>query len=161
MDQQLASLLDQGFRDAGIPRRVLSADVAGRVKTAVDRAYTPRLRRLGMCEVLDQPHESVNLAEGWKLLCTCVGAQPCLLVFDPLDLDEVFEFTSGGELERLLSETPHFDVFVTDRPASFLLVFDHEDNLVGYGTAADWVRGTAGVGGERSTPPPLSPPPAR
>lgn len=79
----------------------------------------------------------VRRADGWSLIPQYVGSRTCLLITD--DAERVWQLRDGGELLRLLGETPGFEFYVCDPSATYLLCHNDHDYLIGWGAAVTWV----------------------
>lgn len=77
-------------------------------------------------------------ASGWELIPRFVGDLPCL-VFSPLATG-VWRFADGSELLKFLRETPHFEFYVCDPEATYLVCFNHHDFILGWGDSITWVQ---------------------
>ncbi len=84
---------------------------------------------------------SVQDADGWQWISRFVGPRACVLLFDVAEEVEMFDVPSGEALESLLANTFHFEFYVTDVDASYLICFNHHDMLIGCGSARAWVEG--------------------
>ncbi len=50
------------------------------------------------------------------------------------------EVSSGDALRSLLANSYHFEFYVTDVDASYLICFNHHDFVIAWGTACPWLR---------------------
>jgi len=80
---------------------------------------------------------SVQNGSGWELIPKFVGDLPCL-VFLPL-ASAIWRFADGAELLKFLRETPHFEFYVCDIQATYLVCFNHHDFIIGWGRCTTWV----------------------
>lgn len=80
----------------------------------------------------------IQNASGWELIPRFVGGLPCL-VFSPLATG-VWRFAEGPELLEFLRETPHFEFYVCDPEATYLICFNHHDFVLGWGRSTTWVQ---------------------
>jgi hypothetical protein len=82
--------------------------------------------------------DGIQNVSGWELIPTFVGDLPCL-VFSPL-ATAVWRFADGPELLKFLRETPHFEFYVCDAEATYLICFNHHDFILGWGRSTTWVK---------------------
>ena len=81
---------------------------------------------------------SIQNVSGWELIPKFVGGLPCL-VFSPLAI-AIWRFTDGPELLKFLRETPHFEFYVCDAEATYLVCFNHHDFILGWGRSITWAQ---------------------
>jgi hypothetical protein len=84
---------------------------------------------------------SVQNPDGWQWISDFVGARRCILMFDASAEIEIVEVPSGEALENLLANSYHFELYVTDVDASYLICFNHHDMLICCGSARAWLEG--------------------
>lgn len=120
--------------DLGI--RILPAADRDQLRERIGARYSRR--RNWMWEDLPD-RSSVQDVDGWQRISRFVGSRTCILLFDVDEEVEMFEVPSGEALESLLANTFHFEFYVTDLDASYLICFNHHDMLIGCGTARPWV----------------------
>jgi hypothetical protein len=80
----------------------------------------------------------IQNVSGWELIPKFVGDLPCL-VFSP-GATAVWRFAEGAELLKFLRETPHFEFYVCDTQATYLICFNHHDFILGWGRCTTWVQ---------------------
>jgi hypothetical protein len=76
--------------------------------------------------------------DGWRLATEYAAQQPILIFYDGAAIG--FEFSTGTKLRDVLNDCPGFELYVTDREASFVLCHNHHDNLSGVGACREWLR---------------------
>lgn len=104
-----------------------------------ERIFTRYGRRsLRLWEVA-QGCASVQSPEGWSWNHEFVGPRNCVLLFDVEEEAEMFSVPSGSAFHELLGSTCHFEFYVTDADASYLICFNHHDFLVCCGSARHWL----------------------
>jgi hypothetical protein len=124
---------------------ITSASVAAEVLDAGERsAVVLRLReRLGVDVKRHHPWDDRSAPDGrlrpdgWELVPTYMGAEPCLMFLDGADV--IWKFATGNDLLRVLKECPALEFYVCNEDAGYLLCSNHHDYLIGWGTAGTWV----------------------
>jgi hypothetical protein len=84
---------------------------------------------------------SVQNPDGWQWISDFVGSRRCVLLFDAAEEVEMLDVPSGEALENLLANSYHFEFYVTDGDASYLICFNHHDMLICCGSARAWLEG--------------------
>ncbi len=75
--------------------------------------------------------------DGWRLAAEYAAREPILFFYDDAAIG--FEFATGTELRDVLNDCPGFELYVTDREASFVLCHNHHDYLSGVGSCQAWL----------------------
>ncbi len=81
----------------------------------------------------------VDDSSGWKYLGQFIGDKPCILFFYDLEKWNAAVINSGHELVTLIGEMYGFEFYVFDSSVSYLICFNHHDQLIGVGSAKEWV----------------------
>lgn len=87
---------------------------------------------------------SVHNRDAWGWVSEFVDSRSCVLLFDAVEEEEMFDVPSGRALERLLANSHGFEFYVTDREVSYLICFNHHDVLICWGSAKDWLENRLG-----------------
>ena len=84
-------------------------------------------------------HSVVTDSSGWRYLDRFIGDKQCILLFYDLEKWKAAEINSGHELVTLIGEMYGFEFYVFDSSISYLICFNHHDQLIGVGSAKEWV----------------------
>jgi len=76
-------------------------------------------------------------SDGWQLITDFVSTNPCLMFLD--GTSSVWSIRNGGDLRKVLAESPALEFYVCDDAGSYLLCSNHHDFVVGWGSAQRWV----------------------
>jgi len=80
--------------------------------------------------------KSVYAPEGWKWIADFVGENKCILF---LNDGGVFEFLNGRNLVEVIGETTIPEFNVTNPALDYVIVMNHHDYLIAFGTAITWL----------------------
>lgn len=82
----------------------------------------------------------VQNSDAWEWITDFVAERDCVLLFDFFEEVEMFHVPSGLALDTVLANSYHFEFYVTDMDATYLIGFNHHDFLVCCGTAKAWLK---------------------
>lgn len=89
---------------------------------------------------LSNAPSGVFCTDGWKLIATFVGDNPCLLFTQGMNF--AIRLNNGKSLLMLIEQCPLFEFYVCDQEASYILCHNEHDYLIGWGKAEPWVQTT-------------------
>lgn len=85
-------------------------------------------------------HEESSDSNGWSLIPEFVSNNSCIMFFNQDEETKMFMVSNGKDLQFILSETCGYEFYITDLQCSYLLCFNHHDDLIGCGNAKKWVK---------------------
>jgi hypothetical protein len=136
---RIASELETAAKAAHISLATLSPDDAAALRSSIVERYGDSESKWPLWE-----HGRLSVAihdpQAWRWIEEFVGDAPCLLFFNPTDDTTIFYLHRGADLMRLLRETSGFEFYVSDRPATYVICFNHHDVLVVGGSAENWLK---------------------
>ncbi len=74
---------------------------------------------------------------GWSKISNFVGNKSCVLLILNGE-KKAFKLSCGADLHELLENSFGFEFYITDENISFLICFNHHDQLVCCGKAKKW-----------------------
>ncbi len=84
--------------------------------------------------------ETLISTDGWKLIAEYCPSAEVVLLFSVTDEVRVFCVPSGQDAVAILNDCYSFEVYYSDRDASYLLVHNHHDCVIACGLAKDWLQ---------------------
>lgn len=76
---------------------------------------------------------------GWTRIKYFINGDPCILIISDGGKERAFEIMNGTDLDLLLANAFSFEFYITDSSCSFLICFNHHNQLIGCGSAKKWV----------------------
>lgn len=83
---------------------------------------------------------SVNDSDAWQYIDEFIGDKESILFFNEDEERKAFVIESGSDLVAILGKTSYFEFYITNKNASYLLVFNHHDYLIACGEAKNWLK---------------------
>lgn len=81
----------------------------------------------------------LNDPMAWSYIENFVGNTSCLIIFNDHDSWTIAEINNGSDLTELLGETSGFEFYVVDKELTYVICFNHEDQLLCAGKAKEWI----------------------
>lgn len=78
---------------------------------------------------------------GWSYIEDFVGDVPCLIIFNDVDSWVAIEISNGFDLTRLLNESFGFEFYIINKELTYVICFNHHDQLICAGEAKEWLNG--------------------
>ena len=125
-------------KELKIEVQILSADITAEYFAEIEKKYVSDNCYSFLWEGLSD-YSFVNDSSGWSCLGQFIGDKPCILFFYDLEKWKAAVINSGHELVTLISEMYGFEFYVFDSSISYLICFNHHDQLIGVGSAKEWV----------------------
>lgn len=83
--------------------------------------------------------EYVNDPLGWSYVDDFVGKEKCLIMFFEFNNWVIMRISSGISLKKLLEESFAFEFYIVDEDVTYVICFNHHDQLIGVGKAKEWI----------------------
>jgi hypothetical protein len=80
--------------------------------------------------------KSLYAPEGWKWISDFIGENKCILF---LNDGGIFEFSNGQNLVKVIGETAIPEFNITNPAMDYVIVMNHHDYLIAFGTATAWL----------------------
>ena len=75
----------------------------------------------------------------WEYIAELIPQKECYLFFNQIECKNAYLFRNGKDLCEVIGETYECEVYVTDFDGTYLISYNHEMVLSGYGKAKMWV----------------------
>lgn len=134
----IAREVQRAIDETGVGARRLTAEEYLELRRRIQERFTGGASRWPLWESFKFP-SAVHDPDAWRSIGEFVGTSECLLLFNPVDAEDAFEFTSGSDLTTVLGETFGFEFYVVDAGLSYCICHNHHDILLGAGAASTWV----------------------
>lgn len=125
-------------KELKIEVQILSAEITAEYFSEIEKKYLLNNYHSFLWEGLSD-YSFVNDSSGWRYIGQFIGDKPCILFFYDLEKWNAAVINSGHELVTLISEMYGFEFYVFDSSVSYLICFNHHDQLIGVGSAKEWV----------------------
>lgn len=76
---------------------------------------------------------------GWSYIGNFIGDTFCLIMFYDFDSWVVMRINNGSDLTLLLGESYGFEFYVMDQNLTYVVCFNHHDQLICVGEAKRWL----------------------
>lgn len=76
---------------------------------------------------------------GWSYIGNFIDDVPCLIIFNDFDSWVAIEISNGVDLTQLLSESYGFEFYVINQELTYVICFNHHDQLICAGEAEKWL----------------------
>lgn len=75
----------------------------------------------------------------WEYIAELIPKGECYLFFNQIECKNAYLFQNSRDLCEVIGETYESEVYVTDFDGTYLISYNHEMVLSGYGKAKKWV----------------------
>lgn len=91
--------------------------------------------------IWEQFVESSNICGefAWEYIAELIPQGKCYLFFNQIECKNAYLFQNSRELCEVIGETYDCEVYVTDYDGTYLISYNHEMILSGYGKAKTWM----------------------
>ena len=126
-------------KELKIEVHILSAEITAEYFAKIEKKYLLDNYQCFLWDGLSD-YSVVNDSSGWIYICQFIGDKPCILFFYDLEKWKAVVINSGHELVTLIGEMYGFEFYVFDSSINYLICFNHHDQLIGVGSAKEWVK---------------------
>ena len=125
-------------KELKIEVNILSAEITAEYFAKIEKKYLLDNYQFFLWDGLSN-YSVLNDSSGWRYIGQFIGDKPCILFFYDLEKWKAAVINSGHELVSLIGEMYGFEFYVFDSSINYLICFNHHDQLMGVGSAKEWV----------------------